>query len=100
MFGVIFKGFFFLSIMFWYTLSVWNLVNDYFKEEVKKYLLSQEPDQEKFNFDQKMCEAFNYEEDSLITSYILKKTLFTNGVCYRHVNNVNTKQECKKATFF
>lgn len=38
MFGLIFRGLLFLSVVMAYTLSVWNLIDNYFREELKRYL--------------------------------------------------------------
>lgn len=38
MFAVIFRGFFFLIIIFWYTLGVWKLIDGYFRDQVNEYM--------------------------------------------------------------
>lgn len=37
MFSFTFRAATFLAIMFWYTVTVWNLVDDHFTEQFKKY---------------------------------------------------------------
>lgn len=38
MIGLMLRSLFFISIVTTYTLSVWNLIDNYFREEFKKYL--------------------------------------------------------------
>ncbi|XP_066593908.1 uncharacterized protein Xport-B [Prorops nasuta] len=38
MLSVIFRGFFLISILFWYSTSVWRMIDDYFKDQFQRYL--------------------------------------------------------------
>lgn len=35
MIGIIFKGAFLLAALFWYSIGIWNIINDYFLQEFK-----------------------------------------------------------------
>lgn len=32
------RSFFFVGVIFWYSASIWNVINDYFRNEFKSYL--------------------------------------------------------------
>lgn len=38
MFSVIFRGFIFIMFMFWYSVGLWEMINDYFGESFRNYL--------------------------------------------------------------
>lgn len=38
MIGLLFRGFFLLGIVSWYSTGVWKFIDDYFRYEYKKYL--------------------------------------------------------------
>lgn len=37
----IFRGMFLVSILFWYSTSVWKMMDSYFRDEFKKYLVKE-----------------------------------------------------------
>lgn len=94
MFGLIFKGFFFLLFMFWYSIGIWSLVNNYFTSEMRKYLT--EEINTKFESSlQNFQEAESNQHSSIIDIYNSKNLLNKNGFCYnKKINN-----KCKKLTF-
>jgi hypothetical protein len=102
MFGLIFKGFFFLFVMFWYTVGIWNLVNNYFRDELQKYLLSESTSKlnsqlEKLTNHETTSESHKGAEHycSIIEMYTVNKNVLDkNAICYPTINNKQNTQKC------
>lgn len=60
MFSLVLRGSIFLIFMFWYTLTVWNLIDEHFNEEFRKYL-TEEQDKENDKPEETLAENSHQE---------------------------------------
>lgn len=81
MFGLLLRGALFLSVVMAYTLSVWNLIDNYFREELKRYM---NKEQEFSTVSQ--TKELNFTISTLGKCYI--SDLFTGDTNINHKNNV------------
>lgn len=51
MLGGIMRGFLFLGVIYWYTVGVWRLIDDYFQKEFVTYLSTEIKKNEHIKFD-------------------------------------------------
>lgn len=84
MFGMLFRGALFLSVVMAYTLSIWNIIDNYFREELKRYLHNTH-ESNKFSKpssskDLKILQT--YQEKCYIESFFLETQNNNNDVCF------------------
>lgn len=74
MFSFVFRGFIFLFITVWYTVSVWNTIDSYFSTEFRRYL-------------QHVFENNRYTEPRYIDKRKSELRFISSFPCKRHVEN-------------
>lgn len=64
MIGLMLRSLFFISILTTYTLSVWNIIDNYFREEFKKYLNSKESTNSQVNRNNNSNVGYKHSEST------------------------------------